>query len=183
MSRHLVVLRHAKSSWPPGVPDHERPLGPRGVVDARAAGEWIRDHVDRLDRVVVSSARRTRGTWALAAEVVGYLGAAGYDAGSSGPLTIDPRVYDASAETLVEVLRELPTGVRTALLVGHNPGCADLVDLLAASRDPEAGRRIAEKYPTAGIAVLDLEVAWSELSAGTARLTTFVVPRGVLPPE
>ncbi|HSN06945.1 MAG TPA: histidine phosphatase family protein, partial [Candidatus Angelobacter sp.] len=71
MSRRLVVLRHAKSSWPPGVPDHDRPLGPRGVVDARAAGAWIRDHVDRLDHVVVSSARRARGTWTLAAAVIG----------------------------------------------------------------------------------------------------------------
>ncbi|MEU1200309.1 histidine phosphatase family protein, partial [Streptomyces sp. NPDC005813] len=24
--RRLVVLRHAKSAWPAGVPDHERPL-------------------------------------------------------------------------------------------------------------------------------------------------------------
>lgn len=182
MNRRLVVLRHAKSAWPPGVLDHDRPLGPRGVVDAKAAGAWIRDHVDRLDHVVVSSARRTRGTWTIAAGVIGYVGAAGYDVDSPGPLAIDPRVYDATALTLVEVLRELPDRVSTALLVGHNPGCADLVDLLAAERDPEAARRIAAKYPTAGIAVLDLDVAWPDLDAGTARLTTFAVPRGELPP-
>jgi phosphohistidine phosphatase len=182
VNRRLVVLRHAKSSWPPGVPDHDRPLGPRGVVDARAAGAWIRDHAGPLDHVVVSSARRARGTWTLAADVIGYIGAAGYDVGSTGPLTIDPRVYDASARTLVEVLRELPARVSTALLVGHNPGCAELVDLLAAERDPQAARLLAVKYPTAGVAVLDLDVAWAELDAGTARLTAFAVPRGELPP-
>ena len=42
MSRRLVVLRHAKSAYPPGVVDHDRPLAPRGVVDAKAAGGWIR---------------------------------------------------------------------------------------------------------------------------------------------
>lgn len=34
----LVVLRHAKSAYPPGVVDRDRPLNPRGVVDAKAAG-------------------------------------------------------------------------------------------------------------------------------------------------
>ena len=178
MSRRLVVLRHAKSAYPPGVPDHDRPLGPRGVVDARAAGEWVRDHVGPPDHVVVSSARRARGTWTLAAGAIGYIGAAGYDAVSPGPLTIDPRVYDASATTLVEVLRELPERVRTALLVGHNPGCEDLVDLLAAAREPEAARLLAVKYATAGIAVLDVHVPWAELGAASATLRRFAVPRG-----
>jgi phosphohistidine phosphatase len=181
MNRRLVVLRHAKSSWPPGVPDHDRPLGARGVVDARAAGEWIRDHVAPLDHVIVSSARRARGTWTLAAGAIGYIGAAGYEVDSPGPLTIDPRVYDASVGTLVEVLRELPDRVSTAVLVGHNPGCEELVDLLAVERDPDAARQLAVKYPTAGIAVLDVAVRWAELDAGTARLTTFAVPRGELP--
>jgi phosphohistidine phosphatase len=181
MSRRLVVLRHAKSAYPPGVLDHDRPLAPRGVVDAKAAGAWIRDHVGTLDHVVVSSARRTRGTWTLAAGVIGYIGAAGYDVDSPGPLTVDPRVYDASAPTLLEVLRELPDRVGTALLVGHNPGCEDLVDRLAGEADPEAARLIAVKYPTCGTAVLDLDVAWSDLAPGVARLTAFVVPRGTLP--
>jgi phosphohistidine phosphatase len=178
MSRRLVVLRHAKSAYPPGVPDHDRPLAPRGVADAKAAGGWIRDHVGPLDQVVVSSARRARGTWTLAAGAIGFIGAAGYDVESPGPLTIDPRVYDASAGTLLAVLRELPERVGTALLLGHNPGCADLVDLLAGERDAAAAELIAVKYPTAGIAVLDLDVTWDRLGAGTARLTQFAVPRG-----
>jgi len=173
-----VVLRHAKSAYPPGVLDHDRPLAPRGVVDAKAAGAWIRDHVGTLDHVVVSSARRTRGTWTLAAGVIGYIGAAGYDVDSPGPLTVDPRVYDASAGTLVEVLRELPDRVGTALLVGHNPGCEDLVETLAGTRDPASDALLALKYPTSGIAVLDLDVDWPDLAPGLARLSAFAVPRG-----
>jgi phosphohistidine phosphatase len=151
------------------------------VVDAKAAGAWIRDHVGNLDHVVVSSARRTRGTWTLAAGVIGYIGAAGYDVDSPGPLTVDPRVYDASAGTLVEVLRELPPRVGTALLVGHNPGCEELVETLSGDADPDAARLLAVKYPTCGIAVLDVDVAWSDLAPGLARLSAFIVPRGTLP--
>jgi phosphohistidine phosphatase len=178
MSRRLVVLRHAKSAYPPGVLDHDRPLAPRGVVDAKAVGLWIRDNVGALDHVVVSSARRTRGTWTLAAGVIGYIGAAGYDVDSLGPLTVDPRVYDASPHTLIEVLRELPERVGTALLVGHNPGCEDLVEILSGERDLEAAALLAVKYPTCGTAVLDVHVPWSQLAPGTARLSAFVVPRG-----
>lgn len=39
--RRLVVLRHAKSAWPAGVADHERPLAPRGRRDAPAAGRAL----------------------------------------------------------------------------------------------------------------------------------------------
>jgi phosphohistidine phosphatase len=181
VSRRLVVLRHAKSAYPPGVLDHDRPLAPRGVVDAKAAGAWIRDHIGHLDHVVVSSARRTRGTWTLAAGVIGYIGAAGYDVDSAGPLTVDPRVYDASARTLIEVLRELPDRVGTALLVGHNPGCEELVETLSGDADPQAARLVAVKYPTCGIAVLDLDGTWGGLAPGVARLSAFVVPRGTPP--
>ena len=76
------------------------------------------------------------------------------------------------------MLRELPERVRTALLVGHNPGCEDLVDLLAAAREPEAARLLAVKYATAGIAVLDVHVPWAELGAASATLRRFAVPRG-----
>jgi phosphohistidine phosphatase len=177
----LVVLRHAKSAYPPGVVDHDRPLNARGVVDAKAAGEWIRQNVGVPDHVVVSSARRARGTWTLAAGAVGYIGAAGYDAESPGPLTIDPRIYEAGARTLLTVVSEIPARARTAILVGHMPGVESLVDLLARERDPEAAQLLARKYPTAGVAVLDLDVAWAEAAAATARLSAFAVPRGIVP--
>ncbi|MFN8169931.1 MAG: histidine phosphatase family protein [Candidatus Nanopelagicales bacterium] len=176
--RRLVVLRHAKSAYPPGVVDHDRPLAPRGVADAQAAGRWLREHLGLPDHVVVSTARRARGTWTLAAGQLGYIGAAGYDADSPGPLTIDPRVYEAAPSTLLEVVRELPDRVGTAVLVGHNPGCESLVDLLAGERDAEAARLLAVKYPTSGIAVLEHDGPWPALERGGARLTAFAVPRG-----
>ncbi|MBI1376043.1 MAG: histidine phosphatase family protein [Frankiales bacterium] len=181
-ARTLVVLRHAKSAYPPGVPDHDRPLSPRGVADARATGAWLRDRFPALDHVVVSSARRTRGTWTLVAAEVGYIGAAGYDVASPGPLTVDPRVYDATADELLTVLRELPDRVATAVLVGHNPGCEDLVRLLAGERDPDAAAALDVKYPTAGAAVLETRVPWAALAPGDARLAEFVVNRGEAAP-
>ncbi|WTQ63458.1 histidine phosphatase family protein [Streptomyces sp. NBC_00161] len=61
--RRLVVLRHAKSAWPPDVADSERPLAPRGRRDAPAARRWLREAGCVPDLVRCSSAQRTRQTW------------------------------------------------------------------------------------------------------------------------
>lgn len=174
----LVVLRHAKSAYPSGVADHDRPLSARGVADAKAAGAWISVHVGMPDHVVASTARRARGTWTVAAAPLGYIGAAGYDQTASGPLTIDPRIYEAGAARLLDVVRELPARVGTAVLVGHQPGVEDLVRLLAGSADEAAAETLAHKYPTCGIAVLTFEGAFSALVPGAAHLSGFTAPRG-----
>ncbi|WP_230211275.1 SixA phosphatase family protein [Streptomyces kaniharaensis] len=83
--RTLIVLRHAKSAWPPDVPDWERPLGPRGRRDAPEAGRWLRRRGLVPDTVVCSPARRARETWELAgAELPGTPSAA------SGPRCTAP---------------------------------------------------------------------------------------------
>jgi phosphohistidine phosphatase len=177
-TRTLVLLRHAKSAWPEDVPDHDRPLAPRGRRDAPKAGRWLRQAGCAPDHVVCSTALRARETWQLAqAELC-----------AQPPVVLEPAVYGASAGHLLDLVRRLPPAARTGLLVGHDPGLPDLGLMLAAS--PEKGDRQAAartagaaldrmraKFPTAAIAVLDLSGRWSELAPGHARLTGFITPR------
>ena len=51
-SRTLLLLRHGKSDYPPGVTDHQRPLAPRGVHEAALAGDWLRAHAPAVDAVL-----------------------------------------------------------------------------------------------------------------------------------
>ena len=148
--------------------DHDRPLGDRGRRDAPAAGRWLREHVGDVDAVVVSSAERTRQTWALADAELAY----------RGDVVVEPRVYEATWGGLLAVVRDTPPEVRRLLLVGHNPGCEDLAIALAGSADPAAAERMAAKFPTCGVAVLTFTGEWSGLAAGAARLDAFAVPRG-----
>ena len=67
VSKTLVLLRQAKSAWPDGVADHERPLAKRGRRDAPAVGRWLRDHELTPQVALVSSARRTVETFVLLA--------------------------------------------------------------------------------------------------------------------
>ena len=60
----LVLMRHAKSDYPPGVADHDRPLAPRGIREAGLAGDWLRANTPAIDAVLCSTATRARQTLA-----------------------------------------------------------------------------------------------------------------------
>ncbi|MEV6205768.1 histidine phosphatase family protein [Kitasatospora sp. NPDC051914] len=172
-ARTLVVLRHAKSAWPEGVADARRPLGPRGLRDAPAAGRWLREQGLVPDAVVCSPALRTRQTLGLAAEQ--------WD--GAPPTVFDERIYAAEAEELLDVVRGLDPALGTVLLVGHMPGVQELVLLMTAGAGDDGGsgddmERLQAKYPTSGIAVLGLGGPWRRTAEGTARLLAFAVPRG-----
>ncbi|EMF58526.1 MULTISPECIES: histidine phosphatase family protein [Streptomyces] len=167
--RRLVVLRHAKSAWPVGVPDHERPLAPRGHRDAPAAGRVLADADCLPDLAVCSTAVRARLTWELASA----------QWGTPPPVRYDGRVYAADVAELLDVVRETPGHVRTLLLVGHNPGLEELVLDLAGDALDTALDDMRVKFPTSAIAFLSWHGAtWAELAPGTALLTDMIVARG-----
>lgn len=169
-TRRLILLRHAKSAWPDDVPDHERPLAPRGRRDAPAAGRWLRKSGYVPDRVLCSTARRARETWQLTEEQL-----------DAHPLTVfEDRVYEASIVDLLDLARQTPADVHDLLIVGHDPATRGLTLELASERsgnaEDEALGRVRLKYPTAAIAVLSFSGDWRELAPDQARLTHFVSP-------
>ena len=165
-ARALVLLRHAKSAWP-DVPDQDRPLARRGQRDVPAIGRWLRTVGCVPDQVLCSTARRAVETWQLAQTRLG----------ATPPVTFDDGVYQASAAQLAQLVRQVQPGVRTLLVVGHNPTMQELAFMLAGDgSDAEASQGIAIKFPTAAIAILEFDGDWAELDRGAARLTRFVIP-------
>ncbi|OLZ72187.1 phosphohistidine phosphatase [Streptomyces sp. IMTB 2501] len=167
--RRLVVLRHAKSAWPEGVEDHERPLATRGRRDAPAAGRALAEADCLPDLVLCSTAVRARRTWELASA----------EWGTPPPVRYDERLYAADVPDLLEVVREAPPEVETLLVVGHNPGLEELVLELAREGLDDTLDRVRTKFPTSAIAVLSWHgTGWPALAPGTALLTSLTVPRG-----
>jgi phosphohistidine phosphatase len=163
--RRLILLRHAKSAWP-DVADHERPLAGRGRRAAPAAGRWLRESGHVPDLVLCSTARRARETWQLAEE----------ELGAHPRTTFEERVYGASATELLELARQTPPGVRSLMIVGHEPSMSALTLELADDDGGAALARVRTKFPTAAIAVLAFTGSWPELGPGQAQLADFVVP-------
>ncbi len=142
----LILLRHAKSDWSGSAPDIDRPLAARGRAEAPLAGRWLANHADRIDLAIVSPAKRARETWELVSAQLAPVPSAQFD----------DRVYAASADRLLDVVRDVPDNVRTVLLVGHNPGMEQLASLLA-------GEDVIMR--TSGIAEFGVEGPWPELDA------------------
>jgi phosphohistidine phosphatase len=164
-----VVLRHAKSAWPAGTPDHERPLAPRGRRDAPAAGRALAEADCLPDLALCSSAVRARRTWELASA----------EWGTPPPVRFQPQLYAADAPDLLRAVRDVPAVVRTLLLIGHNPGLAELVLELAGDGLNDTLDRVRTKFPTAAIAVLAWHgTTWETLAPGAALLTDVIVARG-----
>lgn len=171
--RQLLLLRHAKSSWDdPKLPDHARPLNPRGRRAAESVREALAGLALRPDLVLVSSARRTLQTiealepWDPAPAVV--------------PLDA---LYLASAADLLATLQSATRDAACVLLVSHNPGLHDLALLLSGpDSDPDALARLEEAYPTAALAVFSLPGAWPDLAPAGATLRRFVRPEDLPAP-
>jgi phosphohistidine phosphatase len=163
--RRLVLMRHAKSDWP-DMADHERPLAKRGRRDAPVVGRWLGTSGYVPDAVICSTARRARETWELASP-----GLAEVMPGASPAVSYEPRVYEATVLGLLMLIREFDPAWRTAVVVGHNPGLAELTVGLM-SPDAEA----PHAFPTAAVAVLGLSGSWAEASPGEGRLLAFTIP-------
>lgn len=162
-----MLLRHAKSDWPGGVSDHQRPLAPRGRKAAPVMGRYMKAEGLLPDLAIVSSSTRTVETWALVSD----------ELGCAVPHRLEPRIYEAQPEALLAVIRDVTDDVQTLLLVGHNPGSEELASDLIAYGDRYAAQRLRAKYPTCGLAVLDFDVdSWAEVAERSGRLDRFVTP-------
>jgi len=164
MDRWLIILRHAKSSWP-DVADHDRPLAPRGQRDAPNAGRWLREAGYVPDQVLCSTARRARETYQLAQAQFG----------AEPPVDYEDGLYGADVEDVLEFVHAMPDTTTRLMVVGHEPCVSDTTLYLAGSGDPLG--RVRVKYPTGALAVLAVTGSWAELGEGTAVLKDFHTPR------
>jgi phosphohistidine phosphatase len=167
--KRLTILRHAKSSSDHlGVDDLDRPLNERGWKDAPRLGKELQQRGIRFDLVLASTAARVRETLDGLSEHFEF----------KAEIRFEPRLYLASEDTLLEVVRALSESVRAPLLVGHNPGLQQLLVDLAASDSEGRRERVAGEFSTAALAVVDLPAQrWAEVEPGTGNIVELIVPK------
>jgi phosphohistidine phosphatase len=168
----VYLLRHAKSDWgDPEVKDHDRPLNERGREAAPRIGAYIKSKRYKPEAILCSTARRTVETCDLIKEALG-----------DATVRYEETLYLAEQRHLIERLKWLDDGLKSAMLIGHNPGMEQLANMLP--RGPETAaeeklhRRMREKFSTCALAVIKLPIkAWREVKPGIGTLADFVRPR------
>lgn len=117
MLSHLLLMRHAKSSWSDGsLSDHERPLNKRGENASIAVGQALVARGYAPDTIWSSDATRTRQTAMRLIRAI------------PGPQTVNfnPDFYHSSAETVLSICGRQIEPEGKLMLLGHNPGWAAL---------------------------------------------------------
>lgn len=160
--RILTLFRHAKSSWDyPELPDFERPLNARGRRDAPAMAARLKKLPPRPDLLLSSPALRALTTARMVAEGLGM---------APEEVAVNARIYEASADALLRVVRELDDAHRHVVLFGHNPGISAGAHLLAECDFDE--------MPTAAAARIEFEVkTWRDVAPGAGSLAAFLRPK------
>lgn len=160
MTKTLILMRHAKSSWDSDVlSDHDRPLNTRGRQSATALGRWMREAGWLPDQVLCSSSVRTR-------ETLSHLEI-------TAPTEFATTLYNAGAGTMRVVL-EMAVG-QSVLLIGHNPGIAEFASRLAAA-PPDHPR--FDDYPTGATTVMRFDIDdWDKVDWHMGEVCNFVIPR------
>ena len=138
--RTLLILRHGKAAPEESGSDAARPLTKRGKREAELIGQLLHDNALVPDRILSSSARRTRETARLAASAVHF----------SGAIDELEELYLADPEAYITAVRRNAPDARCVLVVGHNPGLEALALILTG--DPVA-------LPPAGLVVCSLPIA------------------------
>ena len=157
--KQVFIVRHAQAEPALGRSDHERALTALGFSDAAELGRKLSGRDDLPQCVFASDSRRTRETAETLIDAAGLPLAA----------VFDRRIYEASTAALLTVIDEFPADKDRIMLIGHNPGCEDLVRSFT-------GR--LESMPPAAAAVVKFDAAsWHELTAGSGILEAVFRPR------
>jgi len=164
-------MRHAKSSWDNSdLADFDRPLNDRGEAAAPFMGELIAGRGLAPEEIVSSPAKRALQTATLVKE----------SGGIEAPIRLDERIYEAGAQTLKQVASEFRDELDIMMMIGHNPGFEELARLLIGEGDMDGILRLGQKYPTAGLAVIDFALEdWADVAHKSGRLERFVTPKSL----
>ena len=164
----LTLLRHAKSEQDSPAGDFGRSLNDRGRADSRRMGTEIRDLGLSFDLILASPAKR----------VVETLDALADSHDQKLSPRFDRRLYAATPEMLLDIVRSTEDRVDRLLIVGHNPGLERLAIGMTDGDRGQLRQRLLTKFPTGALAEMSLPIdCWREAGTASASISRFVQPR------
>ena len=159
--KNFVLCRHAKSEWPDGVPDLERPLKARGINDATRLGQLLASQQFIPDIIISSPAQRALETAQLIGKFAGY----------HKNIVVESSVYHEGPGSLIALIQDLPDEVNTAMIFGHNPTMEQAVRFLLQADAPF-------EMPTSGMACFETYLDnWKSITPQNTHLRWYLIPR------
>ena len=160
--KDVCFVRHAKSNWDhPGLSDFDRPLDTRGLHDAPMMALKMHELGLVPDYIITSAANRARSTAEFFKKEFRL---------ADQQVQVTKALYEASAETVYEVLRGAPDTARFVYVFGHNPTFTWVANSIA-------GVHI-DDVPTCGIVHAQLMInSWKKFKPEHAAFIGFHYPK------
>jgi phosphohistidine phosphatase len=159
----ITLIRHAKTAPAyDGQEDWNRELEAKGRHEAQVMGQRLKDRELIPDLVITSPAVRARSTAKILCEQIKVRG---------NHVIEDERLYLASPDVMLTVVKELAGKHNHVFVVGHNPGITEFGDRLSHDRP-------IDNMPTCAVFTLEFEVkSWSEIEWRSGINVEFDYPR------
>ena len=133
--KSVILFRHGKSDWDALYDsDHDRPLAKRGIRDAKRMGKFLSKRAEVPELILSSTALRTRETTKFAME------AGNWDV----DIELEKKIYEASLEKILFVIKKQDNKYNSMCLVGHEPIFSTIITLI--------DNKEIIKFPTATMA-------------------------------
>jgi phosphohistidine phosphatase len=160
--KKVTLIRHAKSDWGSEfLRDIDRPLNERGYRDAYYTSEWYVKNQEAPGCMISSPATRALNTALIFARAMSY---------SIANFHLNENIYEASAATLLNVIRAADKAHAHIMLFGHNPGFTNLCN--------ELSEHYFDNVPTCGIVSFAFNADnWSEISPKGGVLNYYHFPK------
>lgn len=161
--KEITLIRHAKSDWGEAfLNDADRHLNERGLRDAYFMSEWFAKNKSRPDKILSSPATRALNTALIFARALSL---------KEESVLLEPKIYEASLESLLRIVQTQNSSYDHLLLFGHNPGFTALCNEL--SEDV-----FIDNLPTCGIASYLLNAkSWKEIGSKKCKLNYYEFPK------
>ena len=158
--KKLLLIRHAKAEKETLGKDIDRPLKYTGIQDATFMAERIKEKGLVPQLIITSPALRTKTTAEIFADQFKLP---------------DPQsnksIYEASQQTWLKVINQLPGEYDYVALVGHNPGISQIIYYLTGD---------TREVHTSTTAVIEFETDdWAAISEDSGTLAYFGWPKEV----
>lgn len=162
--KRLYIVRHGKSSWDlEGIQDIDRPLKERGVFDAHKMAKFIDRELKKPDLMISSNAIRALHTAVIFHRAMNL---------SPSVLTINPDLYHADTDEILDVIYSVEDKVENLMIFGHNPGFTDFSNYLSTLN--------LMNLPTTGLVTLDFEIQrWTEVGRDKLVKELFDFPKNL----
>jgi phosphohistidine phosphatase len=158
----IYIVRHAKSSWNMiDIPDEQRPLLEKGRKRTMKVIGYLLENNIKVDHILSSHAVRAFETAKMLADGLKF---------PVENIMVDSHIYHADGDKILDRFYDLPEGLNSVMLVGHNPSLTDFVNIFLKSP--------IENLPTSGVVSFSFETDnWEKLPAAGHKTNFILFPK------